>query len=679
MIIISGMSKLSNSRRTIRLITLVATVLAAAMSVPFALRAGALTSTPEMVKEIGNDPNLWDDMSVGQRSKIFMDGDVAYFAARSTHNGSPDGDGLWKSDGTASGTVQIASATQLGGSGINNFVKMGNDIYFTVIGSSGAGTLVKKYDGSAVTTAVDRAGVRNVVGSGTASDFVIYSSFLWRAGGYVYFVATVNPLTPTWDLFRYDGNTVSRASQLEQSNYQDFGPVFELDGTTYYFSYKANATAGQEYAFDTIPSTGRRGTTVRLAGDSADIAHYAPSDPVIISGAPDRAYFLMNTGSPEGSTQIVTFDGTTVTPVTEGASRIRYASYPTVVGNRVYFTGSNNDGDFMWYTSATTATKIEKPTGGSSWNIPSYTSKVFGSLNDSIYLFIHRGPTNLELWRTDGTSAGTQMLADLGLGTNSSTSSVGWLYAAQGEMFFVSVDNGTTVVRKTDGTVSGTSAAGGLSANVTVPSEFAQGLTTVFFYAQTTGSGIELHGVIPSGGAPSQNPNNGNSSPNNGNTNNGGGTTSGGNTSSSSTTSGLPSATELSGFKTVELVPSGSVNAGQSFDVSASGFQASEDVNAYLQGSSTSIGVSKASANGTATVSVKIPKNVSGKKTLYLFGKSSRHGVKQSITVQGTLTELPATGAQPLLLLWIAAAVMFGGVGLRRLGFTIRSRPTNES
>lgn len=157
---------------------------------------------------------------------------------------------------------------------------------------------------------------------------------------------------------------------------------------------------------------------------------------------------------------------------------------------------------------------------------------------------------------------------------------------------------------------------------------------------------------------------------NNGNSNTGsnsGSNTSGNTSTSSSATSGLPSTTEISGFKAVPLIAGGEPVAGQTYEVTADGFQASEDVNAYLQGSSTSIGVSKASASGTAKVSVKIPKNTSGKKTLYLFGKTSRHGVKQTVVVKATITELPATGTQPQFMLLIAVAAIFGGFGVRRL------------
>lgn len=141
---------------------------------------------------------------------------------------------------------------------------------------------------------------------------------------------------------------------------------------------------------------------------------------------------------------------------------------------------------------------------------------------------------------------------------------------------------------------------------------------------------------VPAGATPPPNSNTGGGSGNT-NTGAGGSNTSGGNTStSSSNTSGLPSTTEISGFKVIPLISGGEPVAGQTYEV-------------------------------TAKVSVKIPKNVSGKKTLYLFGKTSRHGVKQSVVVKATITELPATGAQPQFMLLIAVAAIFGGFGVRRL------------
>lgn len=153
------------------------------------------------------------------------------------------------------------------------------------------------------------------------------------------------------------------------------------------------------------------------------------------------------------------------------------------------------------------------------------------------------------------------------------------------------------------------------------------------------------------------------------------GASTGGSTSGSSTggqtTSATPTEAEIASFKSLALVPGAEVVAGESYLVSADGFTPSETVNGYLQGSSRSLGSKTANSVGKASVSIKIPSSASGRTTLVLFGKNSRHGVKQTITIKKAPTVLPATGNN-LNLMWIALTALF--VGAATVSVTRRQR-----
>ena len=639
-----------------------AAAILASTSIAFSVSiAGAATSTPAMVKDIGTG-NADLVLSAGSLTDIFTDGGVSYFSAETTHGGTSDGDGLWRSDGTSSGTVQVASQTDLGGAGIDNFVKVGSDIYFTVVGTVSGATLVKKFNGSTVATVVTGNEVKTAVsGSGTAADYRIDTQFLWSAGGNLYFVAEVGPLSGTWDIFRFNGTTTARVTQVSSSSASDVGPVFELNNSIFYFSYVANL-AGAEYGFDTIPATTRRSTT---QADTSYFYGIQLGRVVILPGSPERAYMLMNT-APSSNYSVVSFDGTTVSAVLDGTTRISYASFPTVVGTRVFFPGADaNSDDSLWYTTGTTGTKIVPNIQGHSWNIPSFSSGVFGSLNDATYVFLHRGATNYELWRSDGTASGTYRLADLEIGSYSSVSAVEWLYPAQGELFFPSASgsSATIRVRKTDGTVAGTGVALDLTPAVTGPMRFAQASGITYFYAQTSGAGRELHAATPSGGQSSSTTT---TTPTT-TTSIGGGnstTTTIASSNNSVNSSGVPSSSEIETFLAKSLVVGGVVLPGQSYVVEANGFQPTESVNAFLKGSSSSLGVSAASVSGSAKVTVKIPKTTSGRQTLILFGSTSRHGVKQPITVGTSVTSLPETGSKTVTLQMVGLLMLaVGGLG----------------
>jgi hypothetical protein len=162
-------------------------------------------------------------------------------------------------------------------------------------------------------------------------------------------------------------------------------------------------------------------------------------------------------------------------------------------------------------------------------------------------------------------------------------------------------------------------------------------------------------------------------------TNTGGGSTpgsgTGGSTSGSSTggeaTSDVPTDAEIAGFRSASLVPDAEVVAGETYVVSADGFTPSETVDGYFQGSSTSLGSKTANSVGKASVSIKIPSSASGRTTLVLFGKNSRHGVKQTITIKKAASVLPATGSD-FNLMWIALTALF--VGAVTVGVTRRQR-----
>jgi hypothetical protein len=136
-------------------------------------------------------------------------------------------------------------------------------------------------------------------------------------------------------------------------------------------------------------------------------------------------------------------------------------------------------------------------------------------------------------------------------------------------------------------------------------------------------------------------------------------------------TSNVPTDAEIALFKSASLVPGAEVVAGESYVVLVDGFTPSESVDGYLQGSSTSLGSKTANSVGKASVSIKIPSNATGRTTLVLFGKNSRYGVKQAITIKKAPSVLPATGSD-FNLMWIALTTLF--VGAVSVGVTRRQR-----
>lgn len=146
----------------------------------------------------------------------------------------------------------------------------------------------------------------------------------------------------------------------------------------------------------------------------------------------------------------------------------------------------------------------------------------------------------------------------------------------------------------------------------------------------------------------------------------GGGTgSSGSGTGSGASPSAAPTNAELTASTKAVLIDGAAVDAGGAYQVAAGGFTGGETVNAFLVGYSSRIGTVRATSAGRASMKVKIPATATGKKTLVLFGATSRHGVKQSVTVRSA-SALPTTGSDSTRVVWFAALLVGAGLILRR-------------
>ena len=87
-------------------------------------------------------------------------------------------------------------------------------------------------------------------------------------------------------------------------------------------------------------------------------------------------------------------------------------------------------------------------------NLTSYPEN-FVDVNGVLYFMADDGTNGYELWKSDGTAAGTMLVKDINPGTNSSNPS--YLTAVNGTLFFAADDgiNGAELW-KSDGTLAGT-------------------------------------------------------------------------------------------------------------------------------------------------------------------------------------------------------------------------------
>ena len=136
-----------------------------------------------------------------------------------------------------------------------------------------------------------------------------------------------------------------------------------------------------------------------------------------------------------------------------------FARFPTKIGNAVYFVGRKSLSDDLrvWVhdENGTKLLKIINPSQGQLGRDPAFTQ-----LGDQILFLAYEASTGHELYRTDGTEAGTQLVRDIGVGFDEAFEELGEgqqrFLEFNNELYFVATVSGQTEFWKTDGTTDGT-------------------------------------------------------------------------------------------------------------------------------------------------------------------------------------------------------------------------------
>ncbi len=166
----------------------------------------------------------------------------------------------------------------------------------------------------------------------------------------------------------------------------------------------------------------------------------------------------------------------------------------TAMGSLVIFVASSgSEGRELWKTDGTEAgTALVKDINPGNLSSSPTIIAVVGSV---AYFGANDGAHGVELWKTDGTEAGTVLVKDIFPGAQSSNPVSG--VAHNGALFFTAQDTtGNTELWTSDGTESGTVLVRDLRSNVvnpgSSPNTFVSAGSTLFFRATTDAQGTEL-------------------------------------------------------------------------------------------------------------------------------------------------------------------------------------------
>lgn len=385
------------------------------------------------------------------------------------------GEELWTGDGTAAGTKLLKDLYPgTGNSFPQSFVELNGAVFFSA--TSAAGNELWKSDGTPDGTVLFKELLPGT-GSGAPTELVVHN-------GVLYFIAS--DVSGNRGLFRSDG-TPAGTLKLREFGSGKVGGLVVFSGLLHFWAtdatyghelWKSDGTpAGTVLAVDVRPgSTGSSASFLRVAGNN-----------LFFTGSDGSGHALWKTdGTPEGTVRLLSAPSS--------------MDNLTAVGSSLYFTGLETSTAFtaeLWVSDGTVAGSrmVKDINPGTSAGAFSTTVGMvhFGALNDVLYFGANNGSLGSELWRSDGTAAGTTLVRDI-LAPTSDASPANLILGSDGKLYFTADDGlvGAELWRS-DGTTAGTSrywdvCSGTCSPSLSAFTVHGQNL----FYVNTSGSNARL-------------------------------------------------------------------------------------------------------------------------------------------------------------------------------------------
>ncbi|MES2590943.1 MAG: ELWxxDGT repeat protein [Bacteroidota bacterium] len=387
-------------------------------------------------------------------------------------------DGLWKTNGTETGTIQIQSFSDL-----KEIEVLNNNLIFSVPSPNWQ---LRKSDGTGTTLIKEFPNATN-------SDGIFNLTY---ANGFIFFTVNENYVRKLWRTDGTEAGTIL-VKDIDPTNYTSYSPggYFEFNNNIYFNA--GTSTTGQELWKSDGTEAGT--TIVKDIKPGVGSGHTNYGVYAILN---NELYFYANDGSQYGLWKT---DGSDA-----GTSFIKeclWINEISTINNVLYFsaydiganTGNTLYGEELWKSDGTpTGTYMVKDIypgqSGSKQN-----NYQFKAVNSTIVFSAKDGINGVELWKTDGTETGTTLLKNINpdvinaqIGLSSSIVFNGYLY--------FSANNGTTggELWKTDGTMAGTALVADLypGTDGSSPFDFTVFNGNLFFRAESGSAGVELWSCV---------------------------------------------------------------------------------------------------------------------------------------------------------------------------------------
>jgi len=410
-------------------------------------------------------------------------GGTLFFTADDGVNGRE----LWKSDGTATGTVLIKDINLgIKGSNPRNLTTV-NGICFFYADNGSNGLELWKSDGTAAGTVLVKDINPGQTGSETTRVYGVGNDAI-NVNGTLFFVA--NTSSNGYELWKSDGTTngtVLIKDIIAGTTGSDPRNLINLNGACYF--YANNGVNGREL----WKSDGTAAGTLMVKDIYGGSSNSQNGDWTVVNGALFFAPYEVSIGSELWKSNGTSAGTVLVKEIIAGG----VSSYPanlTNVNGTCFFTADNGlDNRELWKSDGTAAgtvlvKEIYPGSTRSMWHFANLTN-----VNGTCFFTADDGVNGKELWKSDGSASGTILVKDITSGISGTT--LGNFTNFGGILFFSANDekNGLELW-KSDGTASGTFMVKNIypKTDNSNPSNLTNFDSGIFFTANDGKNGTEL-------------------------------------------------------------------------------------------------------------------------------------------------------------------------------------------
>ncbi len=316
--------------------------------------------------------------------------------------------------------------------------------------------------------------VKDINTTSNGSDADNYTA---ATGGITYFTAQLHNTLGGRKLFKTDGTTAG-TQQVSNLDVDRMDMLFLNDKLYFSRNNTLWSTDGTEAGTSIVKTSGT-----------------IPQGVQQLVASNGRIFFIASTGSTgyepwvSDGTDAGTFLLKDIYPGTTGSNNPGYSSYfLTNVNGVVFFSAQDSpaNGFELWKTDGTEAGTVMVKNINTNANTSS-SPRYLTALGSTLFFTADNTTNGEELWKSDGTSAGTVLVRDIVAGVNPSF--VSGLTAFGSELYFM-VGSGTMGLWKTNGTSAGTVV---VKTGFTPNGNVINAGGTLYFSAYATGTGVELY------------------------------------------------------------------------------------------------------------------------------------------------------------------------------------------